>query len=414
MLAPHFLTRKGQNMTLLESPRLDSLDEAAASLAAPADSSPINTVITELKQRGADADWNGAALLKLAEVGVSDVHFVIDSVSSHLHIYAKFERNRHDIITITDQAASRRVFNSLKTKAGLGSQHQSHEPKDGRLELETRDGDPSQSPLAFARATRFKLVAEGEKVVLRLPQLGAIRTLDQFGITQTNGEAIHELLERSRGLIFAAGPTNEGKSTLLRAITEFLGHQFGTIYTVEDPVEQLLHRAEQMEVNTSNGTRAGFADILASIKRADPDLVIIGEVRDRETARLAAQLADMGKLVLTSIHGADGVSALRQFVQLAETSPLSVLDGVAGVISQRLVRRTNPAGGYSGLHAIHEVLVKSNELVDAMIEGRSSVLLHSIAEAQSTSFRDNLAELIQNQITDSAEARRILGGGAGL
>lgn len=400
-------------MTLLESPRLN-YQEQEAPPALTTERPTIDTVVAELKALGAGADWNGEALLQLAEVGVSDVHFVIDSVSAHLHIYAKFERDRHDIITIADPAASRRVFNSLKTNAGLGSQHGSHEPKDGRLELRANGGDPSQSPLAFARATRFKLVAAGEKVVLRLPQLGAIRTLDQFGITATNEEAIGRLLERAQGLIFAAGPTNEGKSTLLRAITEFLADRFGTIYTVEDPVEQLLQRAEQMEVNTTNDTRAGFADILASIKRADPDLVIIGEVRDRETARLAAQLADMGKLVLTSIHGGDGVSALRQFVQLAETSPLSVLDGVAGVISQRLVRRSNGLGGYSGLQAIHEVLVKSNELVDAMIEGRSSVLLHSIAEAQSTSFRDNLAELIQKQITDSAEARRVLGGGAGL
>jgi type II secretory ATPase GspE/PulE/Tfp pilus assembly ATPase PilB-like protein len=400
-------------MTLLESPRLDYPDQEAIPAVAVT-RSPIDAVVAELNSLGAGADWNGKALLQLAEVGVSDVHFVIDSVSSHLHIYAKFERTRHDIITIEDPVASRRVFNSLKTNAGLGSQHASHEPKDGRLELRTSETDTTQSPLAFARATRFKLVAAGEKVVLRLPQLGAIRTLDQFGITETNEQAIRRLLERARGLIFAAGPTNEGKSTLLRAITEFLADRFGTIYTVEDPVEQLLPRAEQMEVNTTNDTRAGFADILASIKRADPDLVIIGEVRDRETARLAAQLADMGKLVLTSIHGADGVSALRQFVQLAETSPLSVLDGVAGVISQRLVRRSNGLGGYSGLHAIHEVLEKSNELVDAMIEGRSSVLLHSIAEAQSTSFRDNLAELIQRQVTDSAEARRVLGGGAGL
>ncbi|QNE37917.1 ATPase, T2SS/T4P/T4SS family [Leifsonia shinshuensis] len=353
---------------------------------------------------GEIADWKHGALVALARAGASDVHMVIDSVTKSLRIYTKFERERHDLVEYGPDEA-RTIFNAVKAHARLGSQHQASEPADGRIML------PVDGYNYRARAVRFLLVDDGEKVVLRLPQLGRARPLVEFGLTDENSRALGRMLTRRSGIVFAAGPTNEGKSSLLRAIVMELRREFGTIMSIEDPVEQLIDGVEQIEVNETNGAQAGYAAILEKIVRADPDLLIIGEVRDRDTARLAAQLADMGKLVLSTIHATDGVAALRRFVKLAEAEPLSMLDGVRGVVSQRLVRTLARTGEnrYAGMRSVHEILTKTDDFIDAMIEGRSSTQLHAIADANSTRFSTNLDALIAAGITDRAEAIRILG-----
>ncbi|MBO1741046.1 ATPase, T2SS/T4P/T4SS family [Leifsonia sp. TF02-11] len=363
--------------------------------------------VAEMIRKREITDWKHEALIALARAGASDVHMVIDSATKALRIYTKFERERHDLIEYSAaDGEARTIFNAIKAHASLGSQHKASEPVDGRILL------PVNGYNYRARAVRFLLVDEGEKVILRLPQVGSVRPLDEFGMTAENSAALGRMLARRSGIVFAAGPTNEGKSSLLRAIVMEVRSQFGTIMSIEDPVEQLMDGVEQIEVNESNGAQAGFAAILEKIVRADPDLVVVGEVRDRDTARLAAQLADMGKLVLSTIHATDGVAALRRFVKLAEAEPLSMLDGVRGVVSQRLVRTLNRTGGqrrYSGMRSVHEIFTKTDSFIDAMIEGRSSTQLHAVADANSTKFATNLDQLIAEGVTDQAEAVRILG-----
>jgi len=392
-------------MTLTVTDTIPVIAPAAGSL--PLAEETSFAAVAEQIRSGVINDWKHDALIALARAGASDVHMVIDSSTKTLRIYTKFERERHDLVeySATDGEA-RILFNAVKAHANLGSQHKASEPVDGRILL------PVNGHNYRARAVRFLLVDDGEKVILRLPQLGRVRPLDEFGLTVENRDALGRLLARRSGIIFAAGPTNEGKSSLLRAIVMEVRSQFGTIMSIEDPVEQLIEGVEQIEVNESNGAQAGFAAILEKIVRADPDLVVVGEVRDRDTARLAAQLADMGKLVLSTIHATDGVAAMRRFVKLAEAEPLSMLDGVRGVISQRLVRTLNRHGGpgrYSGMRSVHEILTKTDSFIDAMIEGRSSTQLHSVADANSTRFATNLNQLIAEGVTDQDEAVRILG-----
>jgi type II secretory ATPase GspE/PulE/Tfp pilus assembly ATPase PilB-like protein len=144
--------------------------------------------------------------------------------------------------------------------------------------------------------------------------------------------------------------------------------------------------------------------------RADFDTLFIGEIRDAATAAAAVRMAKAGRRVISTIHATDNVTAMLRLIELSDDSALSVLDAVSGVISQRLVRKIDPeSGGYDGRHPIHEVLFINNEFTDKLIENKSLGEIRLAAEATSTTFADNLRELVEAGITDNYESRRVIG-----
>ncbi len=176
----------------------------------------------------------------------------------------------------------------------------------------------------------------GEAIMLRL--LGselAFRTMDELGLGIENSRTVQRLLKRPYGAIFLAGPTGSGKSTTLYALLQSINDPTRKIITVEDPIEYQMNGVTQMAVNAKIGLT--FASGLRTILRSDPDIVMVGEVRDPETAEIAVRSALTGHLVLSSIHTNDAPSALTRLTDMG-VPPYITSSAVAGVVAQRLVR----------------------------------------------------------------------------
>jgi type II secretory ATPase GspE/PulE/Tfp pilus assembly ATPase PilB-like protein len=177
----------------------------------------------------------------------------------------------------------------------------------------------------------------GESVALRLLERGGRPvTLDELGLTPLMLEAVERLSQRSHGMLLVTGPTGSGKTTTLYSAIQCRKRSTEKIITVEDPIEYELQGVTQVPVH--RGTDVTFASALRSILRQDPDVILIGETRDSETAEIAIQAAMTGHLVLTTLHTNDAIGAIPRLVDLG-IAPYLVGATVEAVLSQRLVRR---------------------------------------------------------------------------
>lgn len=180
--------------------------------------------------------------------------------------------------------------------------------------------------------------ANGEKVVIRiLDSRGSVRSLDSLGMDGSDAAQLHRLLEIREGLLLVTGPTGSGKTTTLYAALQRLLDRGLNIITVEDPVEYRIAGIVQVQVNEKAGLT--FAAALRSILRQDPDVILVGEIRDRETAAIAIQAALTGHLVFATLHTIDAASSIARMHDLG-VEPVKVAAALKGVIAQRLLRRT--------------------------------------------------------------------------
>ncbi len=204
-------------------------------------------------------------------------------------------------------------------------------PQDGRvpLKLQGRELDLriSTIPTVF-----------GEKVVTRVLYKDNIKnyTLDRLGFSEHNQERFLSFLNNSYGMILVTGPTGSGKTTTLYTALNKINSVEKNIITVEDPVEYILEGINQAQINVKAGIT--FATYLRTILRQDPDIIMIGEIRDAETAEIAIRAATTGHLVLSTLHTNDAPGAVNRLVDMG-IEPFMVASSVIGVISQRLVRR---------------------------------------------------------------------------
>ena len=177
----------------------------------------------------------------------------------------------------------------------------------------------------------------GEKVVLRLHDARRpLVTLDELGMSRQQLATFTKLIMQNNGLILAAGPTGSGKTTTLHSALRAVNTPTKNVTTIEDPIEYVVQGINQIPVNEATGN--GFATQLRAILRQDPDIILVGETRDAETARISVQASLTGHLVLTSIHATDAVGAIYRLLQM-DIEPHLVASSVSGIISQRLVRR---------------------------------------------------------------------------
>ena len=232
--------------------------------------------------------------------------------------------------------------------------------------------------------------SHGEKVVIRvLDGRSTVLTLEGMGFHTEELDRIDRLLQSREGLILVTGPTGSGKTTTLYATLRRLKERGVNIVTVEDPIEYRLPGIVQVQVNEKAGLT--FASALRSIMRQDPDVVLIGEIRDRETAEIAIQASLTGHLVLSTLHTNDAPSAVTRLIDIGVAS-YKIATAVKGVLAQRLVRRLcatcrgeAPATcddcggtGFHGRLALVEVLVGSLEFEQRVAAGEST---ERIAEA---------------------------------
>ncbi|WP_437191041.1 GspE/PulE family protein [Planctomicrobium sp. SH527] len=204
-----------------------------------------------------------------------------------------------------------------------------------------RSQDGSFGAILEGREIDFRVASQGtrhgEKVSLRiLDQSNSVSKIAQLGMRKQVAETLAQVINQPHGLMLVCGPTGAGKSTTLYAAINELDAYEKNIITIEDPVEYKMANVTQIEINTKGGTT--FAQSLRSILRQDPDVVMIGEIRDEETAKIACQAANTGHMVFSTIHANDSITALYRLMDLG-VEPFMLSTAVSAILAQRLTRR---------------------------------------------------------------------------
>jgi len=269
-------------------------------------------------------------LMRAIEEDASDIH--IEPFENHVLVRFRVDGVLHHVMKMP-RRMSHAVVSRVKVMASLDIAER-RLPQDGRIPLKLLNYDMdlrvSTVPTIF-----------GEKVVIRLLNKESIKnlTLDKLGFSDYNLKHFMNFLKSSYGMVLVTGPTGSGKTTTLYTALKSLNSVEKNIITVEDPVEYVLEGINQIQVNVRTG--ATFGTYLRSILRQDPDVIMIGEIRDLETAEIAVRSATTGHLVLSTLHTNDAPGALTRLVDMG-VEPFMVASSALGVVAQRLVRRICP------------------------------------------------------------------------
>ena len=277
-------------------------------------------------------------------------------------------------------------------------------PQDGHISSDRPDGPDIRVSVLPSRC--------GEKVVLRLLRHNrAIRSIPELGLPANAEDALRALIHRPQGIVLVVGPTGSGKTSTLYAMVHEISREPLNIVTIEDPVEYEFERITQVQVHEKAGLT--FATALRAILRQDPDVILVGEIRDGETAKIAFQASMTGHLVLTTLHTTDSVSAVSRLVELGVPRDL-IASGMAAVIAQRLIRVNCPAcsepdfprpiylkrlgiaegqpgrlvrsagcpgcdfTGIRGRRGVYEVLEVNKDIRSALLDGSESEIRHAL------------------------------------
>ncbi len=257
----------------------------------------------------------------------------------------------------------------------------------------------------------------GEKAVVRiLDSDAAPRSLEALGMAPDDLGALRRLVLKGEGVVLVAGPTGSGKSTTIFAALSEIDRETQNLVTLEDPVEYRLTGANQTQVDRKAGL--GFAAALRAVLRQDPDVVMIGEIRDRETAEIAMAAAVTGHLVLSTIHTTDAPGAIMRLLNMG-VPPFLVAGGLSGVVAQRLVRRVctscrgrvcgGCADGHRGRTGVFQVLTLTDPLRDAVSRGEPTAQLRRLAaEAGMVSLAADARRALAAGLTTPHEITRLL------
>lgn len=259
----------------------------------------------------------------------SDIH--IEPLKEQVRVRFRIDGLLHEA-TVLPKSTLSSLVTRLKILANLDIAEK-RLPQDGRFQIKygKREVDLRVSTLP----TVF-----GEKVVMRLLVKNTnILAVEQLGFNQRNLQEFSGIIRHSYGMILITGPTGSGKTTTLYAVINELNNKERNIITIEDPVEYVMHGVNQTQVNIKAGMT--FAAGLRSILRQDPDVIMIGEIRDAETAAIAVKAATTGHLVLSTLHTNDAAGAITRLIDMGIESFL-VASSVIGIVCQRLVRLLCP------------------------------------------------------------------------
>lgn len=260
------------------------------------------------------------------QLRASDIH--IDPQNSKILI-----RYRVDGILRTERVLSKNIFNLLiariKIMANLNVT-ETRLPQDGRIKL-----DINHIPIDLRIS--FLPTVYGEKVVIRILDLSSVLiNLSQLGFNKVNLQKFISLIERPSGMVLITGPTGAGKTSTLYAALNHLNTEKVNIVTVEDPVEYQIAGINQVQVNHSIGLT--FSNGLRSILRQDPNIVMVGEIRDKETAEIAVRASLTGHLMFSTLHTNNALSTIPRLMDM-DIEPYLVVASLSGVVAQRLVRK---------------------------------------------------------------------------
>lgn len=391
--------------------------------------------------------------LSKAEGQIERIKAIISSALQHqasdIHLEPTLEglRVRYRIdgvlrdITLLPGEISRRVVVALKVMANMDIAD-SRRPQDGRIgEKYQVDNEADQS--MDMRVSTLPCVC-GEKAVVRLlPRENPFTTIDKLGFSPKALKIYKTWLEQPQGIIIFTGPTGSGKTSTLYTSLQAIATEHVNVVTVEDPVEYVLPRITQTQVNEAAGM--SFAAGLRSILRQDPDIIMVGEVRDHETAETAIRAALTGHLVFTTLHTNDAAGAIPRIKDIGP-DPGLISDALLGVVAQRLVRRICPhcaeptqpnpellailqldaaqikkgnwrrgrgcpscfQSGYSGREAVVEMLEVDDRMRELIYDGTMTQLRRHLSKSDSVSFRTSAIEKVMAGVTTVEEVLRVL------
>jgi type IV pilus assembly protein PilB len=393
-------------------------DSTAMPQAAQANAGPVIRLVDSIILKAVSEDASDIHIEPGADT--TQVRFRVDGL---LHKYMNLPR-RVDIS----------VLIRIKVMAGMDIAEK-RVPQDGRIPLKLRGHNID---LRVSTITTIY----GEKVVIRILDKGSIKnySLDKIGFSSFNLGRFKNLLSSSHGMILLSGPTGSGKTTTLYMAMKVLNTDDVNITTIEDPVEYMLDGVNQIQTHAKIG--ATFAVYLRSILRQDPDIIMIGEIRDQETADIAVRSATTGHLVLSTVHTNDAPGAITRLVDMG-VEPFMVASSVIGAVSQRLVRLICPhcrseydpspaelgfagfqahemklyAGkgcdkcnqtGYKGRVAIHEVLTVTSR-IQKLILGRQSndEVRQAALEEGMISLKNDGIDKVRQGVTTINEIMRV-------
>jgi len=340
------------------------------------------------------------------ELGASDVH--VEETGQDVRVRYRIDGVLRQAVDIP-AAARRALLSRIKVMAGMDISVR-RRPQDGRIPL--RHGQRSLT----LRVSTLP-VNGGEKAVVRLLDHDAApKSLEALGMASSDLQAIRRLMASHEGVILAAGPTGSGKSTSLFAALSEIDRDTRNVVTLEDPVEYRLMGANQVQVDARAGL--GFAEALRAVLRQDPDVVMVGEIRDRETAEIAMAAAVTGHLVLSSIHTTDAPGAVTRLLDMG-VPPFLVAGGLTGVVAQRLVRRVcrkcRGAGcegcvdGYRGRTGVFQVLTVTDAMRDAIAQGGGASRIRALVrEAGMGRLSEDARRAVAEGLTTPHEIARVL------
>lgn len=343
-----------------------------------------------------------------AEAGASDVH--LEPIGNLLRVRLRVDgvlRITHELPPGLRDA----VLSRLKILAGMDIAVR-RRPQDGGFRIAAAKG---RGALSLRVST---LPTEGaEKAVVRILDPHRVPPgLDALGFAATDHDRIVRVVEAGRGVLLATGPTGSGKSSTLQAALRAVDRERLHVVALEDPVEYRVPGV----VHVQMAARAGmtFASSLRAVLRQDPDVVMIGEIRDRETAETAMAAAVTGHLVLSSLHTTDAPGAVARLIQMG-VPPYLVAAGLAGVVAQRLVRRvcTRCRGrgceechdGFAGRTGVFQVMVMDERLRAAVATGAPAGVVRRLArESGMSTLIDDARRAVAEGVTLPHEVARVL------
>tara|TARA_B100000686_G_C16776606_1_gene968882 strand:+ start:830 stop:2452 length:1623 start_codon:yes stop_codon:yes gene_type:complete len=297
-------------------------------IAKEGDSDTLQQVSDTLNSVGSDQLFD--FLISQADrLGASDIH--IENQRDSIRVRMRVDGALHSVATI-DQDRYRVILATLVSKAGLSTA--SNEPQSGHMQKELGEGE-SRHILNM----RIEMVPTmyGQDSVIRLFNYDeSMLNIERLGIPDTERKQIDEVISHPRGMVLMVGPTGSGKSTTLYSMISSLNTPDRKIITLEDPIEFGVPGVSQVPVNTTDGQN--FADHLRSVLRLDPDVIMIGEIRDADTARTAIQASITGHLVLSTFHANTTAAAFSRMIDLIGVNPI-FSTAIRLLIAQRLVRR---------------------------------------------------------------------------
>ena len=341
--------------------------------------------------------------------GASDIH--IEPRETDLVVRFRIDGILHERMN-PPKSTHPLVVSRLKIMANLDIAER-RIPQDGRIKFKMDDINSVD-----LRMNTMPIIY-GEKVVLRILNPESILMgLDDLGFSEHNLTQFKDMVTRAYGLVLVTGPTGSGKTTTLYSALNHINAPDKNISTVEDPVEYRLHGINQVNVLARIGL--SFQVGLRAMLRQDPDIIMVGEVRDKDTLETVVRAALTGHLVLSTIHTNDAPSTLTRMIEMG-LPPFLVVAATNGIVAQRLVRRVcrdcSSKGcsrcndtGYKGRLAVHEVLTITDKLRQSLLDGASSAALRRLSreEGMVTMYEDGLTKIEQG-LTTKEEVVRVVG-----